>query len=73
MNADKPSIVLKLRGDGWLFVAEKNGQGRSRNGGEGEEGRMPCHKLNIIDGKSIDNTIGRNATSPYNLLSWIPL
>jgi hypothetical protein len=34
---------------------------------------MPYHKLNIIDGKSIDNTIGRNVTSPYDLLSWIPL
>jgi len=22
-------------GEGWLFVAEKNGQGRSRNGGGG--------------------------------------
>jgi hypothetical protein len=36
---------------------------------EMEEGRTPCHKLNITDGKSIDNTIGRNATSPYDLLS----
>jgi len=33
---------------GWLFVAEKNGQGRSRNGGGGES-RAPGHKLNITN------------------------
>jgi hypothetical protein len=47
MNADKPSIVLKLRGEGWLFVEEKNGQERSRNGrgGEGER-RVERHVIN---------------------------
>jgi hypothetical protein len=39
--------VIKLWGV--LFVAEKN-ERRRRNGGEREEGRSLCHKLNITDG-----------------------
>jgi hypothetical protein len=40
-------FVIKLWGV--LFVAEKN-ERRRRNGGEREEGRSLCHKLNITDG-----------------------
>ena len=36
-------------GEGWLFVVEKNAQGKSRNEERGEEGWALCHKLNIIN------------------------
>ena len=41
-------FVIKLRGF-VVFVVEKN-RGRRRNERGREEGRLWCHKLNIIDG-----------------------
>jgi len=61
-DADKPSVVVAgkvvggwvvlcwdWRGGGWLFVAEKYGQGRSRNERGREEGQASDHKLNITE------------------------
>jgi hypothetical protein len=59
MNADKLSIVvagfvmggcIEIREEGVVVCCRNNTLGRSRNGGGGEEGRVPGHKLNINNG-----------------------